>query len=68
MYRREQYKNKCLLNNKLNIEFGNVLSMLLIINETNKTHLSINFNHGFAMAWVNFVPAVGAKTDPKMKI
>jgi len=30
----------------------------------NGTHLSVNFDHGFAMARINLVPAVRAQTDP----
>jgi len=32
-----------------------------------KTHLSVSFDHGFAMSWVDFVPAVGAESDPLSK-
>lgn len=29
-------------------------------------HLSVNLNHSFAMAWIDFVSAVRAKSDPEM--
>jgi len=32
-----------------------------------KTHFSIGFDHGFAMTRVDFVPAVGAESDPLSK-
>jgi len=32
-----------------------------------KIHLSVSFDHGFAMSRVDFVPAVGAESDPLSK-
>jgi len=29
-----------------------------------QVYLSVGFDHGFAMTRVNFVPAVGAQSDP----
>jgi len=36
-------------------------------NSTKKTHLSVGFDHGFSMSRVDFVPAVGAESDPLSK-
>jgi len=36
----------------------------IIVVFNDDAHLSINFDHGFTMAWINLVSAVRAKTDP----
>ena len=42
-----------------------IIIILSILNcHLNGTHLSVNFDHGLAMARINLVPAVRAQTDP----